>query len=305
MGQARAPSQGRSKGKAKTKGGGKDKGRTQGQGSGKGSPPRLLRFSWTLCLRPPTSCTYRVAAATRAALAGTPGSVTTSGTIVRCEPSSVKGWRQPRAHNVVRARFLAYPVARVSRLRPLPAGNRPRRPKPHRGTSKGADWGPNKPLLKQRMPRVEMGHPLPPGTRTSPLLRLPRRKTQLDQAHPPHGRDGLLARRRLQKVQHYRQRSTSPWRRLSPKLGSRTKWRPVVCPLPCQSGSGPPPPRGPNPGDFVSLSEVAAALPSVPRGGLEAAAMEVEAEPTVAQSGLETPPANPGSPEYYGVAPHL
>ena len=26
--------------------------------------------------------------------------------------------------------------------------------------------------------------------------------------------------------------------------------------------------------------------------------MEVEAEPTVAQSGLETPPANPGSPEY-------
>ena len=137
-GQARAPSQGRSKGKAKTKGGGKDKGHAQGQGSGKGSPPRLLRSSWTLCLKPPTSCTSRVAATTRAALAGTPGSATTSGTTVRCEPSSVNGWRQRRAHSAASARLLASPVARVSRLRPLPTDSYPRRPKPRRGTSKGA-----------------------------------------------------------------------------------------------------------------------------------------------------------------------
>ena len=82
----------------------------------RGPPPRLLRFSWTLCLRLPTSCTFRVAATTRAALAGTPGSATTSGTTVRCEPSSVNGWRQRRAHIAASARFLANPVA-------LPAGH--------------------------------------------------------------------------------------------------------------------------------------------------------------------------------------
>ena len=157
QGPSQSPSQGRSKGKAKTKGGGKDTGRTQGQGSGKGSPPAPSAVhSWTLCLRPPTSCTFRVAATTRAALAGTHGSETTSGTIVRCEPSSVKGWRQHRAHTGARARFLAYPVARVSRLRPLPAGNRPHRPKPRRGTSTGANWGPCKQLPRQRIPRMEV-----------------------------------------------------------------------------------------------------------------------------------------------------
>ena len=217
---------------------------------------------------------------------------------MRCEPSSVKGWRQHRAHTGARARFLAYPVARVSRLRPLPAGNRPHRPKPRRGTSTGANWGPCKQLPRQRMPRMEVGHPLPPGTHMSPPLRLRRRRTQLGQARPPHGRAEPLARRRLQGVLHFRQRSTSPRRRLSPKHGSRTKWRPGVCPSPVGVGVALHSTRGPNHLDFASLSEVAAALPSVPLGGLEAAAMEVDAEPALAQGGIVTPPANPGSPEY-------
>ena len=109
------------------------------------------------------------------------------------------------------------------------------------------------------MLRKEVGHPLPLGTHMSPPLRLLRRRTQLGQARPPHGRAEPLARRRLQGVLHFRQRNTSPRRRLSPKHGSRTKWRP-----------GPP-----NQGDFASLSE-----------------------PVLAQGGIVTPPANPGSPEY-------
>ena len=164
---------------------------------------------------------------------------------MRCEPSSVKGWRQHRAHTGARARFLAYPVARVSRLRPLTAGNRPHRPKPRRGTSTGANWGPCKQLPRQRMPRMEVGHPLPPGTHMSPPLRLRRRRThQLGQARPPHGRAEPLARRRLQGVLHLRQRSTSPRRRLSPKHGSWTKWRRGVCPSPVGGG--------PNHLDFAS-----------------------------------------------------
>ena len=56
-------------------------------------------------------------------------------------------------------------------------------------------------------------------------------------------------------------------------------------------------PPGHNQGDFASLSEVAAALPSVPLGGLEAAAMEVDPEPSPAHGSCKTPPANPASPE--------
>ena len=56
-------------------------------------------------------------------------------------------------------------------------------------------------------------------------------------------------------------------------------------------------PPGHNQGDFASLSEVAAALPSVPLGGMEAAAMEVDPEPSPAHGSCKTPPANPASPE--------
>ena len=115
---------------------------------------------------------------------------------------------------------------------------------PARGTSTGANWGPCKQLPRQRMPRMEVGHPLPPGTHMSPPLRLRRRRTQLGQARPPHGRAEPLARRRLQGVLHLRQRSTSPRRRLSPKHGSWTKWRPGVCPSPVGGG--------PNHLDFAS-----------------------------------------------------
>ena len=52
-------------------------------------------------------------------------------------------------------------------------------------------------------------------------------------------------------------------------------------------------PPGHNQGDFASLSEVASALPSVPLGGLEAAAME---EPSPAHGSCKTPPANECSP---------
>ena len=62
-------------------------------------------------------------------------------------------------------------------------------------------------------------------------------------------------------------------------------------------------PRGPSQGGFASLSEVAAALPSVPLGGLEAVAMEVDPEPASAHGGIVTPPANPGSPEYSPSGP--
>ena len=265
MGQARAPSQGRSKGKAKTKGGGKDKGRTQGQGSGKGSPPApSARFSWTLCLRPPTSCTYRVAATTRAALAGTPGSVTTSETIVRCEPSSVKGWRQPRAHNVVRARFLAYPVARVSRLRPLPAGNRPPPPKaPPRDqqgrrlgaqqtTAEAADAargdGPPSPTgdsYESSTEAAEEENPARPGTPTPWARRTARKTTAAESAALPAAQHVSLAPVIPEAWEPDEMEAGS----LSPPL-SEWEW--------------PSTPRGPNPGDFVSLSEVAAALPCSP-----------------------------------------
>ena len=43
------------------------------------------------------------------------------------------------------------------------------------------------------MLRMEVGHPLPPGTPTSPPLRLRRRRTQLGRARPPHGRAELRA----------------------------------------------------------------------------------------------------------------
>ena len=130
-GKARAPSQGRNKGKAQTKGGGKDKGHAQGQGSGKGSPPApsavqldpLLEAAYQLYLQGRSHNQSRVA--------GTPGSATTSGT-------TVNEWRQRRAHSAASARLLASPVARVSRLRPLPTDSHPRRPKPHLGTSTGA-----------------------------------------------------------------------------------------------------------------------------------------------------------------------
>ena len=143
---------------------------------------------------------------------------------------------------------------------------------------------------------MEVGHPLPLGTLTSPPLRQRRRRTQLGRARPPHGRVELLAKQRQPGVLHSRLRSTSPRRRLPLRHGSRTQWRPGVYRLPCRSGSGPPPHVAP-------ATEVAAALPSVPLGGLEAAAMEVDPEPSSAHGGIVTPPANPGSPEYSVGAP--
>ena len=130
-----------------------------------------------------------------------------------------------------------------------------------------------------------MGHPLPLGTLTSPPLRQRRRRTQLGRARPPHGRVELLAKQRQPGVLHSRLRSTSPRRRLPLRPLSEWEW--------------PSTPRGPSQGGFASLSEVAAALPSVVSlGGLEAAAMEVDPEPSPAHGGIVTPPANPGSPEY-------
>ena len=136
-GKARAPSQGRNKGKAQSKGGGKAKGHVQGQGSGKGSPPAPSAVQLDPLLEAAYQLYLRVAATTRAALAGTPGSATTSGTTVRCEPSSVNEWRPRRAHSAASARLQASPVARVSRLRPLPSDSRPRRPRPLQGTNMG------------------------------------------------------------------------------------------------------------------------------------------------------------------------
>ena len=148
---------------------------------------------------------------------------------------------------------------------------------------------------RQRL-RGEEGRPLPLETLTSPPLRQRRRKTPLGRARPPHGRGALRAKR--QPVLHSRLRSMSRRRQWVLRHGSRTQWRPVASRRHCQSGSGgPSTPQGPNQGDFASLSEVAAALPSVPLGGLEAAAMEVDPEPSPAHGSCKTPPANPASPE--------
>ena len=135
-GKARAPSQGRNKGKAQTKGGGKAMGHAQGQGSGKGSPPApsavqldpLLEAAYQLYLQGRSHNQSRVSrnAWLRNNLRNNSE-----------EPSSVNEWRQRRAHSAASARLPASPVARVSRLRPLPTDSRPRRPKPHQGTSKG------------------------------------------------------------------------------------------------------------------------------------------------------------------------
>ena len=144
---------------------------------------------------------------------------------------------------------------------------------------------------------MEEDHPLPLGTLTSPPLRQRRRKTPLGRARPPHGRGELRAKQRQPGVLHSRLRSMSRRRQLPLRHGSRTRWRPEASRLPCQSGSGPPPHGATTRATSTSLSEVAAALPSVPLGGLEAAAMEVDPEPSPAHGGCKTPPANPASPE--------
>ena len=204
----------------------------------RGPAPRLLRSSWTLCLKPPTSCTSRVAATTRAALAGTPGSATTSGTTVRCEPSSVNGWGQRRAHSAASARL--QPSSTGESASATPHRQPPTPPKAPPRDQQGRKLEPG-PMPRQRRLRVEEGHPLPLGTLTSPPLRQQRRRTRLGRARPPHGRVGLLAKQRQPGVLHSRLRSTSPRRRLPLRHGSRKQWRPGAYRLPCQSGSGPPP----------------------------------------------------------------
>ena len=136
-GKARAPSQGRNKGKAQTKGGGKAKGHAQGQGSGKGSPPApsavqldpLLEAAYQLYLQGRSHNQSRVSR--NAWLRNNLRNNSEVRTQLR------QRWRQRRAHSAASARLPASPVARVSRLRPLPTDSRQRRPKPHQGTSKG------------------------------------------------------------------------------------------------------------------------------------------------------------------------
>eukprot|EP00439_Symbiodinium_sp_Y106_P038250 s6743_g4.t1 len=94
----------------------------------------------------------------------------------------------------------------------------------------------------------------------------------------------MLARRRLQGVLHLRQRSTSPRRRLSPKHGSWTKWRPGVCPSPI---------GGPNHLDFASCRRSRLPSPLFPWVAWRQQSWRL----TQSQLCIVTPPANPGSPE--------
>ena len=144
---------------------------------------------------------------------------------------------------------------------------------------------------------MEEGHPLPLGTLMSPPLRQRRRRTPLGRARPPHGRGELLAKQRQPGVLHSRLRNTSRRHQLPPEAWEPDAMEAGSLSPPLSEWEWPSTPRGPNQSDFASLSEVAAALPSVPLGGLEAAAMEVDPEPSPAHGGWKTPPANPGSPE--------
>ena len=125
---------------------------------------------------------------------------------------------------------------------------------------------------------VEEENPARPGTATPWARRTARKTTAARSAALPA-------------AQHVSQAPVGPeaWEPDAMEAGSLSP--------PLSEWEWPSTPPGHNQGDFASLSEVAAALPSVPLGGLEAAAMEVDPEPSLAQGSCKTPPANPASPE--------
>ena len=230
----------------------------------RGPPPRLLRFSWTLCLRPPTSCTFRVAATTRAALAGTPGSATTSGTTVRCEPSSVEAAQG--AHRSERwvpsqpSGTGESASATPRRQPPTPPKAPPRDQHGRKLESEATDaahgGGPPSPTgdsYESSTEAAEEANPARPGTPTPWARRTARKTTAARSAALPA-------------AQHVSQAPVAPeaWEPDAMEAGSLSP--------PLSEWEWPSTPRGPNQGGFASLSEVAAALPSVPLGGLEAAA---------------------------------
>ena len=132
---------------------------------------------------------------------------------------------------------------------------------------------------------MEEGHPLPLGT-----------LTEENPARP--GTPTPWARRTARKTTAASSAALPPAQHVSRAPVAPEAWEPDAM----EAGSLSPPlsewewpstPRGPNQSDFASLSEVAAALPSVPLGGLEAAAMEVDPEPSPAHGGCKTPGTNP------------
>ena len=296
-GKARAPSQGRNKGKAQTKGGGKDKGHAQGQGSGKGSPPApsavqldpLLEAAYQLYLQGRSHNQSRV---------------------------SRNAWLRNNLRNnsEVRTQLRQRMEAAQGALRSERSA-----PSQPSGTGESASATPHRqpPTPPKAPPRDQQGRKLEPrhsnaeeteaargGGPPSPTGDSYESSTEAAEEENPArpGTPTPWARRTARKTTAARSAALPAAQHVSQAPVAPEAWEPDAM----EAGSLSPPlsewewpstPRGPNQSDFASLSEVAAALPSVPLGGLEAAAMEVDPEPSPAHGGCKTPPANPGSPE--------
>ena len=296
-GQARAPSQGRSKGKAKTKGGGKDKGRAQGQGSGKGSPPApsavqldpLLEAAYQLYLQGRSHNQSRVSR--NAWLRNNLRNNSEVRTQLRQRMEAAQGaLRSERSAPSQPSGTGESASATPHRQPPTPPKAPPRdqhgrklesRQSNAEATEAARGGGPPSPTgdsYESSTEAAEEANPARPGTPTPWARRTARKTTAARSAALPA-------------AQHVSQAPVAPeaWEPDAMEAGSLSP--------PLSEWEWPSTPRGPSQGGFASLSEVAAALPSVPLGGLEAAAMEVDPEPSSAHGGIVTPPANPGSPE--------
>ena len=296
-GKARAPSQGRNKGKAQTKGGGKAMGHAQGQGSGKGSPPApsavqldpLLEAAYQLYLQGRSHNQSRVSR--NAWLRNNLRNNSEVRTQLRQRMEAAQGaLRSERSAPSQPSGTGESASATPHRQPPTPPKAPPRdqqgrklepRHSNAEETEAARGGGPPSPTgdsYESSTEAVEEENPARPGTPTPWARRTARKTTAARSAALPA-------------AQHVSQAPVAPeaWEPDAMEAGSLSP--------PLSEWEWPSTPQGHNQRDFASLSEVAAALPSVPLGGLEAAAMEVDPEPSPAHGGCKTPPANPASPE--------
>ena len=296
-GQARAPSQGRNKGKAQTKGRWQRQGPRARPGQRKGVPPApsavqldpLLEAAYQLYLQGRSHNQSRV---------------------------SRNAWLRNNLRNNSEVRTqlrqrmeAAQGALRCERSAPSqPSGTgesasaTPHRQPPTPPKAPPRDQHGRK--LESRQPNAEATEAARGGGPPSPTGDSYESSTEAAEEENPArpGTPTPWARRTARKTTAARSAALPAAQHVSQAPVAPEAWEPDVM----EAGSLSPPlsewewpstPRGPSQSGFASLSEVAAALPSVPLCGLEAAAMEVDPEPSPAHGGFATPPANPGSPE--------
>ncbi|CAE7920084.1 unnamed protein product [Symbiodinium necroappetens] len=109
------------------------------------------------------------------------------------------------------------------------------------------------------------------------------------------------ARRIVRKTTSAKSAALPPQQHVSLAPVTPGSWEPAAMEAgsvspPVSEWEWPPTPRDPDPADFASLSEVAAALPSTTPSGLEAVVMDVDDGSPSPKAAAKSPPANPSSP---------